>query len=156
MISRRGVILAASSLVLTLCASCGDAGVTGDDNEESGSGSLEATRKHISSDNVVGVFLFSLDGQSIAAIGADDLQEAIEILCDLDSETSEEPAAVPEGGVSGGRERMFFVVLESSETVAVGTDGSCAIYDSVSFESSYDACQSLGDLYSRLIEMTSF
>lgn len=102
MISRRGVILAASSLVLTLCASCGDAGVTGDDNEESGSGSLEATRKHISSDNVVGVFLFSLDGQSIAAIGADDLQEAIEILCDLDSETSEEPAAVPEGGSPAG------------------------------------------------------
>ena len=51
---------------------------------------------------------------------------------------------------------MFFVVFESSETLTVGTDGSRAIYDSVSFESSYDACQRTDDLYSRLIETTPF
>lgn len=155
-ISRRCVILAASFLALTLCTSCGNASDADDDSDKGGSSDFKETRKHISGDNVVDVFLFSLDGQSISEIDAENLQETIEVLSDLDSETSEEPAVVPDGGSSGGRDYMFFVVFESSETLTVGTGGARAIYDSVSFESSYDACQRTGDLYSRLIETTPF
>lgn len=155
-ISRRRAILAASFLALTLCTSCGNASDAVDDSDEGGSGDLKAARKHVSDDNVVDVFLFSLDGQSISEIDAENLQETIEVLSDLDSETSEKPAVISDGGSSGGRDCMFFVVFESSETLTVGADGSRAIYDSVSFESSYDACQRTGDLYSRLIETTSF
>lgn len=165
MISRRGVILAAAIPVLALCASCGNVKEVDEDRNE---GSLEAVdgncdedgpevaRKHISPDDVVDVFLFSLSGLSIAEIDAENLQETIEVLSNLDSETSEEPAVVPDGGVSGGRVCMFFVVLKSSETLTVGTDGFCAIYDSVYFESGSDACQRMDDLYSRLIKSTQF
>lgn len=156
MISRRCAISAVSLFALALCTSCGSAKDAGDDCGKSGDSSLGAARKHISVDNVIDVFLFSLDGRSISEIDEEDLQETIRVLSDLDSETSEDPAAVPEGGASGGRDRMFFVVLESAATVTVGTDGSCAIYDSVSFESGYAACQRMGDLYSRLIETASF
>lgn len=156
MISRRCVILAASFLSLTLCTSCGNVRDADDDHDEGGGSSFKATRKHISGDSVIDVFLFSLDGQSISEIDAENLQETIEVLSNLDSETSEEPAVVPDGGASGGRVYMFFVVFESSATLTVGTDGICAIYDSVSFESSYDACQRTDDLYSKLIETASF
>ncbi len=156
MIGRRGFILLALSLVLVLCSSCRNAEDINDADGGNNNDGSHVTRRHISQDSVAGIFLFSLDGQSIAGIDADSLQEAIEVLSDLDAETSENPAAVPDGGFSGGRDLMFFVVLESSATLTVGTDGSRAIYDSVPFESSYDACQRAGDLYSRLIETTPF
>lgn len=155
MIGRRGLILLASSLALSLCASCSGVkeanDMAGGDNDNVS----HAVREHISRDRVAGVFLFSLDGQSISEINGDNLRDVVETLSNLDSATSEEPAVVPDGGSSGGRDCMFFVVFESSETLTVGTDGSCAIYDSVSFESSYAACQRTEDLYSRLIETTS-
>lgn len=155
MISRRCIVLAVSFPVLALCTSCGNVRDVNDNYDEDGSSGLKETRKHVSSDNVADIFLFSLDGQSISEIDAENLQETIEVLSDLDSETSENPAVVPDGGTSGGRSCMFFIVLDSSETLTVGTDGSCAIYDSVSYESSYDACQRAGDLYSKLIETAS-
>ena len=135
---------------------CGSVKDAGDGRGKGGSSSLKAARKHISAVNVIDVFLFSLDGRFISEIGGEDLWETIAVLSDLDSETSEDPAAAPEGGASGGRDCMLFVVLESAATVAVGTDGSCAIYDSVSFESGYAACRRIGDLYSRFIETASF
>lgn len=152
MISRRGLILVALALVPTLCASCGK---VDDGDGEVNDNDCQIAREHISQDNVIDVFLFSLDGRSISEIDENDLHETIEALSNLDSETSEDPAVVPDGGFSGGRARMFFVVFESSATLTVGTDGSCAIYDSVLYESNYDACQKINDVYSRLIETAS-
>lgn len=152
MIGRRGFILVALALVPALCASCRK---VSDGDGEANDNDHQIAREHISQDNVVDVFLFSLDGKSVSKIDESDLPATIEALANLDSEASEDPAEVPEGGASGGRERMFFVVLESSTTLTVGTDGSCAIYDSIPYESNYDACQQISDLYSRLIETTS-
>lgn len=101
-ISRRRAILAASFLALTLCTSCGNASDAVDDSDEGGSGDLKAARKHVSDDNVVDVFLFSLDGQSISEIDAENLQETIEVLSDLDSETSENPPSFPTAGLLAG------------------------------------------------------
>lgn len=156
MIGRRGLILLASSLVLSLCASCSSVkevnDVDGGDNDDAS----HAVREHISQDRVAGVFLFSLDGRSISQINGDNLRDVVEALSNLDSETSEEPAVVPDGGFSGGRDCMFFVVFESSETLTVGADGSCAIYDSILYDSDYEVCQRISDLYSNLIEVTLF
>lgn len=158
MISRRGIILAASVLALTLCSLCGNVKNANDDDDdgEASSSSRKATREHISQENIAGVFLFSLDGQSISGIDGDDFHKVIAALSNLDLETAESPATVPSGGVSGGRDHMFFVVFKSSATLTVGTAGACSIYDSVLYESDYDACHEVSDLYSKLIKTASF
>lgn len=156
MISRRALVLAASSLVLALCSSCANVTGANDGDDEANGNDLQEAREHITQDNVVGVYLFSLDGRSLAEIDQADFEEVVGALSNLDSKTSEEPAVVPEGGFSGGRERMFFVVLDSSATLAVGENGTEAIYDSVLYQSSYDACQEVSDLYTKLLETTLF
>lgn len=162
MISRRTFLASSLAAVgtLALCTSCepdddaNDGG--GEVTDAADDGGLATTRERVSPDGVVGVYLFSLDGRSIAEIDEDDLAETIEALSYLDSEASEEPSVVSEGGASGGRPRMFFVVLKSATTLTVGEGGTEALYDSVGYACSYDACSRVGDLYARLIEKATF
>ena len=147
MIERRAFILAASCLALTACAS---SAVDGDEKGD-GADDAQEPRVHIDSDDVVGAFLFSLDGGSVSQIGEDDFAEVVEAISNIDLETSDSPATIPEGGLTGGRDSMFLLVLSSGSTVTIGTFGKLAIYNSVSYESSYEACQKLCDIYARLI-----
>lgn len=54
--------------------------------------------------------------------------------------------------MSGGRDNVFFVVLDSGKTITMGTGGEYAFYDSVLYNSNYTACQNLTDLYYELIQ----
>lgn len=147
MIERRTFILTAFCLALAACSS------SAVDGDEKGDGAADAqeSRAHIDSDDVVGAFLFSLDGCSVSQIGEDNFAEVVETVSNLDLETSDSPTAIPEGGLTGGRDSMFLLVLSSGSTVTIGTSGKLAIYSSVSYESSYEACEKLCNLYARLI-----
>lgn len=99
----------------------------------------------------MGVFLFSPDGGTVSAMRESDVEEAASLISSLEPVTANNPAITPDGGVAGGQDRMFFIVLSTAETLSIGTDGKRALYDSVPYESDYDTCQELYSLYARLI-----
>ncbi len=147
MIERRAFVLAASFLALTACSSDS----VGGGERSNSAADAQGPRVHVSGEDVVGAFLFSLDGCSVSQIGEDNFAEVVEAVSNLDLETSDSPATIPEGGLTGGRGSMFLLVFSSASTVTIGATGKLAIYDSVLYESSYEACQKLCDLYARLV-----
>lgn len=148
MIERRAFILAVSFLALTACSSSGAVGGEKVDSAVD----VQEPRAHIGREDIVGAFFFSLDGSSVSPIDKSTLTEIADAVSALDLVTSDNPATIPEGGFAGGRDLMFLLILSSASAVTIGTAGQLAIYNSVPYESSYEACQKISDMYARLIE----
>lgn len=151
MLDRRNFLIIASLFALASCASCKANQVHGGGADFGSEGAEDRqARKHACRENIADVLLFSPDERSVSAMSESDVEIAADLISALDSATAENSTITPNGGVTGGRDHMFFVVLSTTDTLSIGTDGKRALYDSVPYESDYDTCQELYSLYAKI------